>query len=394
MELLTERYADRLAGVLSCYDRIIITGTLPRVCYAKGMTSFLYAKGVRIFDYPQFASPLRDRVRNCAQALAAKHSVAIQHINKPNIKARYFCPSCHQKRVLAYGEWIEQNVLAPVPHRQYVFTVPRMLRPIFSRRRRLLGAMCHIVERLLGEAYRGAEPVGRPGLILFVQTFGDLVNINPHIHVLAADGVFRADGVFVKLPAVPTQLLELGLRSQVLDLLVAEGAISETIAALMQTWRHSGFSVHNAVRVRGHDAEGRMKLAQYMLRAPFSLEKMTYDARTGMVIYRSRMHKGHETQFPTDARGAMARTAVPSYTRSLRALGALRGRVLQPGILVRGRLELGSGEQQDTAGLLGCSAELGDAARAFHPDGQPSGGRSDLLRGGGVLQLGGRSSAD
>jgi len=44
-------------------------------------------------------------------------------------KTRYFCPSCHQKRVLLYGEWVEENVLAPVPHRQYVFTVPRLLPP-------------------------------------------------------------------------------------------------------------------------------------------------------------------------------------------------------------------------------------------------------------------------
>jgi hypothetical protein len=27
--------------VLSCYDRIIVTGTLPGACYAKGMTGFL-----------------------------------------------------------------------------------------------------------------------------------------------------------------------------------------------------------------------------------------------------------------------------------------------------------------------------------------------------------------
>ena len=86
MELLTERYAERLAGVLSCYDRIVITGTLPGVCYAQGMTSFLYAKGIRIFDYPQFASPLRDQVRERAQALAAKHDAAIEHINKPHIR--------------------------------------------------------------------------------------------------------------------------------------------------------------------------------------------------------------------------------------------------------------------------------------------------------------------
>ncbi len=41
MELLTTRYAENLTGVLSCYDRIVITGTLPGACFADGMTSFL-----------------------------------------------------------------------------------------------------------------------------------------------------------------------------------------------------------------------------------------------------------------------------------------------------------------------------------------------------------------
>jgi hypothetical protein len=47
---LTDRYAANLQGVLSCYDRIIVTGTLPGACYAGGMTSFLYSRGIRIFD--------------------------------------------------------------------------------------------------------------------------------------------------------------------------------------------------------------------------------------------------------------------------------------------------------------------------------------------------------
>ncbi len=49
-EGLVERYDKRIAGVLSCYDRIVITGTMPSVCHAKGMTSFLYANNIRIFD--------------------------------------------------------------------------------------------------------------------------------------------------------------------------------------------------------------------------------------------------------------------------------------------------------------------------------------------------------
>ena len=172
-----------------------------------------------------------------------------------------------------------------------------MLRPIFSRRRGLLGELCHIVERLLIEAYSSAAVEGRPGLILFVQTFGDLATFNPHIHVLAADGVFRTDGVFVALPAVPVKLLEQGFRSEVLKLLVAERAIGERLSASMLAWRHSGFCVHNGVRVRARDAEGRKKLAQYMLRAPFSLEKMTYLPDRGMVMYRSHMHKGLKRNF-------------------------------------------------------------------------------------------------
>jgi hypothetical protein len=29
---LTQRYDGRIAGVLSCYDRVVITGTVPVIC--------------------------------------------------------------------------------------------------------------------------------------------------------------------------------------------------------------------------------------------------------------------------------------------------------------------------------------------------------------------------
>ena len=206
-------------------------------------------------------------------------------------QARYFCPSCHQKRVLAYGDWVEANVLAPVPHRQYVFTLPRLLRPLFARRRALLGKLCNIVERLFARFYASARTNARPGIILFVQTFGNLVNFNPHIHVLAEDGAFDADGGFKVLPPIPRKRIEPWFRAEALALLRREGLVSEGLAETMLTWRHTGFSAHNSVRVHARDAAGRRRLAQYMLRAPLSLEKMSYDPVSGTVIYRSRMHK-------------------------------------------------------------------------------------------------------
>jgi hypothetical protein len=84
--LLTDRYRDRLAGVLSCYDRIVITGTLPGACFAEGMTKLLRSKGIRIFDYPTFAAGLRDRVREAATSVAAAAGVTIEHIGKSYIR--------------------------------------------------------------------------------------------------------------------------------------------------------------------------------------------------------------------------------------------------------------------------------------------------------------------
>jgi hypothetical protein len=65
----------------------------------------------------------------------------------------------------------------------------------------------------------------------------------------------------------------------------------------MLGWRYSGFSVHHQVCVSAEDAEGRKKLARYMLRAPMSLAKMTYDAKSGSVLYRSKMHAGLKRNF-------------------------------------------------------------------------------------------------
>ena len=83
---LIERYAANLHGVLSCFDRILITGTLPGACYAAGMTSFLNAHGIRIFDYAGFAEPLRERIRVRSQEVCAAAGIEIEHVNKSHIR--------------------------------------------------------------------------------------------------------------------------------------------------------------------------------------------------------------------------------------------------------------------------------------------------------------------
>lgn len=35
--LLTERYKDKIKGVLSCFDRIVIHGNIPDLCFDGGL---------------------------------------------------------------------------------------------------------------------------------------------------------------------------------------------------------------------------------------------------------------------------------------------------------------------------------------------------------------------
>jgi hypothetical protein len=80
--LITERYIDKIKGIVSCYDRIIITGTLPGWCFDQGMTSFLYANKILIFDYPKFAAELRDEIRANAEFIAKETGLKIDFIKK------------------------------------------------------------------------------------------------------------------------------------------------------------------------------------------------------------------------------------------------------------------------------------------------------------------------
>jgi hypothetical protein len=69
---------------------------------------------------------------------------------------------------------------------------------------------------------------------------------------------------------VPGSLLAQGFRRAVLDFLVENEALMEELRNPMLAWHHGRFSAHNEVRVMAEDAEGRKKLAGYMLRAPMA----------------------------------------------------------------------------------------------------------------------------
>jgi hypothetical protein len=80
--MLTDRYAPRIRGVLSCFDRLLLMGTLPDICHAQALTRELNRRGIRLFDFTQFAKPLGEAIRENAEQLAADHGLRIEFIRR------------------------------------------------------------------------------------------------------------------------------------------------------------------------------------------------------------------------------------------------------------------------------------------------------------------------
>jgi len=79
---LLKRYEPDIVGVLGCFDRVVVTGTLTEVAYPDALTAVLHREGIRCFDLGQFAEPLRRRIRDNALAQAHAAGIEVQYLAK------------------------------------------------------------------------------------------------------------------------------------------------------------------------------------------------------------------------------------------------------------------------------------------------------------------------
>jgi hypothetical protein len=159
---------------------------------------------------------------------------------------RFFCSSCAEKRILLWASWIKDNVLHNVPHRQWVFTIPKVLRRLFYRDRKLLALLARCAAETIYELFRAIFPHTsfKPGFISSIQTFGDLLTWHPHIHCLVTDGAFDSIGNFHPLPPINSSHALIIFREKVFAMLKNQHRISDALVDSIRSWRHSGFSVH------------------------------------------------------------------------------------------------------------------------------------------------------
>jgi len=107
-------------------------------------------------------------------------------------------------------ESICEEILKGVPHRHFVFSIPKILRRYFLFDRTLFSELSRCARGTLKEFFQESVPEqdAVPGAIIAIHSFGDFLGRHPHLHVLCTDGCFYGSGMFRVAPLFELKHLE------------------------------------------------------------------------------------------------------------------------------------------------------------------------------------------
>ena len=75
-----ERHHEMIQGEISCFDRVVITGSLPDIGHAQAMEAWLRYHKILLKDYPRWAEPMRDEIRAQTERLVEEAGLSIEFI--------------------------------------------------------------------------------------------------------------------------------------------------------------------------------------------------------------------------------------------------------------------------------------------------------------------------
>jgi hypothetical protein len=180
--------------------------------------------------------------------------------------------SCHQKRVVEFGAWLCEEALKAVPHRHFVFSIPKILRRYFLYDRKLLSELSRCAWETLKEFFQEVVPEEEAvlppniGGIIAIHSFGDFLGWHPHLHILCTDGCSYGNGMFHVAPLFELKHLEAIFRHKAFPAMrgtFLKGKITQDLVDMLMSWpparrptaRRATFGIQRLLRVQNSARE-------------------------------------------------------------------------------------------------------------------------------------------
>ncbi|MBI2417502.1 MAG: winged helix-turn-helix transcriptional regulator, partial [Ignavibacteriales bacterium] len=83
LTMFLEKYKEDIAGVISCYDRVVIRGTLPAMAYEGAINNHLQQNHIFVKDFTKYAKEKRDIIIKHIEAFAIENNVPLINVHTP-----------------------------------------------------------------------------------------------------------------------------------------------------------------------------------------------------------------------------------------------------------------------------------------------------------------------
>ena len=131
------------------------------------------------------------------------------------------------------------------------------------------------------------DPVKRRGTCGAQIIRRDTLDPHEHLHMLASDTAWRADGDSDSMGEGDSEVLTRLFQHQVLEMMVSQRRLTRDFADKLRAWHPSGFSVYRGRPIDGEDRPALERLAAYILRPSFAASRLAYDPEQGQIDYRT-----------------------------------------------------------------------------------------------------------
>ena len=105
------------------------------------------------------------------------------------------CPSCNAAAMVETAAHLVENLIPCIPNRQWVISFLLRIRHYLRTPKILQDVLRIVVDEIKKRLVACSPNVSYPqiGAVSFILNFGNTLNVHPHFHVIAADGIFCDD---------------------------------------------------------------------------------------------------------------------------------------------------------------------------------------------------------
>jgi hypothetical protein len=137
-----------------------------------------------------------------------------------------------------------------------------MLRLFFRNNKTVLSDIARLISDMIVEYCKMLTGKDiRTGIVLAFQSYGDFLRFNPHFHSLILKGGFDEDDNLIHIPISDLEKMKKCLRKSVIKYFVNAKLRSPELAQNLLSWKHSGFSIDNSIRIAATDNKAKESIS-------------------------------------------------------------------------------------------------------------------------------------